>query len=64
MRLSKAEIAALQYLSVYQECKVGDSSLTPVIFNRLQLKRFVTRKGHSSGQVMMTAAGKRFLKSL
>jgi hypothetical protein len=67
MKLSKAEIAALQYLSSHRGTGVraGDGHpISTVIFNRLEGKLLVMWSNEKRRTVIMTANGERFLKSL
>jgi hypothetical protein len=67
MKLSKAEIAALQYLSAHRGAAVraGDGHpISTVIFNRLERKLLVMWSNEKRRTVIMTANGERFLKTL
>lgn len=67
MKLSKAEIAALQYLSSHrtQAVKVGDRCpISNVTFNRLKGKLLVMWANEKKRTVIMTANGEHYLKSL
>lgn len=67
MKLTKAEVAALQYLSSHrgQAVKVGERGyISTITFNRLQRKLLVMWSDEKRRTVIMTANGERLLKSL
>lgn len=65
MNLSKAEIAALQYLSVHRgEAVIVGKHISLIIFRRMQKKKLLMWANEKRMTCIMTAEGERTLKRL